>query len=50
MIIQCSCMCLSGKECELLTSFLIDRPLGHCNFTDLKRKIFELDDNNITQQ
>ena len=49
MIIQCSCMCLSGKECELLTLFLIDRPLGHCNFPDLKRKIFELDDNNITQ-
>ena len=42
-MIQCtcnSCMNLFRKGPEQLTLFLIDRPLGHCNFTDLKRKIF----------
>ena len=36
-----SCMYLSEKGPELLTLFLTDRPLGHCNFTDLKSETFK---------
>ena len=40
-MIQCtcnSCMNLFRKGPEQLALFLIDRRLGHCNFTDLKIK------------